>query len=79
MFTPENGGLLQWFMKISIEILTEEKIFVKVIRQSKFHEGVVRVYDERRDLSTDSAMTYEVHKSTWQILKNETHVCFSDH
>lgn len=43
MFTPENGGLLQWFMKISIEILTEEKIFVKVIRQSKFHEGVVRV------------------------------------
>ena len=36
--------------------LTTNFIFVKVIKQSKFHEGVVRVI-YRRDLSTDSVMT----------------------
>ena len=36
--------------------LTDQYFFVKVIKQSIFHEGVVRVI-QRRDLSTDSVMT----------------------
>ena len=36
--------------------LTDQYFFVKVIKQSIFHEGVVRVV-QRRDLSTDSVMT----------------------
>lgn len=42
-----------------IIILTDQDFFVKVIRQSIFHEGVVRVIG-RRDLSTDSAMTCHI-------------------
>ena len=36
--------------------LTDQYFFVKVIKQSIFHEGVVRVI-QIRDLSTDSVMT----------------------